>query len=61
MRDSWKEYADLRDAALEGRATSDEINRLQSLVLDSEEIKRDYAQHLHQQAAIAWHVTEESR
>lgn len=58
MRDPWKEYVELRDAALEGRATADEIDRLQSLVLDSEEMKRDYAQHVHQQAAIAWHVTE---
>ena len=52
----WQAYREARDAALEGTASSEQIHQLEQFVLSSDEMKRDYAEHAHQVAALATEV-----
>ncbi|EMI20327.1 FecR protein domain protein [Rhodopirellula maiorica SM1] len=55
-KDSWGEYKRLRDAALDGRIAEEEVKLLESFVLDHDAMRRDYAEHAHQQASLKWNA-----
>lgn len=54
MNDDWIEYQELRDRILERRASDSEVQRFEELVIVSDEMKRDYVEHVHQEAALVW-------
>ncbi|MFG0254650.1 MAG: FecR domain-containing protein [Rhodopirellula sp. JB053] len=50
----WEQYRSLRDAALDGRISAEQMAMLEQLVLRHEDLRRDYAEHAHQQAVLKW-------
>ena len=56
--DRWKRYEELRDAALDGRLADSEMEVLESFVLNDAAMRRDYTEHVHQQAALRLSVSE---
>lgn len=48
----WKRFEELRDAALNGRISPAEMETLESFVLGDAAMRRNYAEHVHQQAAL---------
>ncbi len=58
MSENQKQYELLRDLVLDGRATQEEVDQLEQLVLQSSELRRDYAEHAHLNAALASHAAQ---
>ena len=50
--DGWKQFEQLRDAAIDGRITADELALLESMVLADSAMRRNYVEHAHQQATL---------
>lgn len=50
--DRWKRFEELREAALDGRISPAEMEILESFVLGDAAMRRNYTEHVHQQAAL---------